>query len=149
MVAYGSGHTVTIDGTVTASGQDGRAVALDFGSSSNGAVDEYRGSYIRFRRNVDETSGKISYSNNLFITDMDSATYNNNAEELNGALLKELNVNGTIAGGESAIYIGKNAFVDTININDGASIKGAITSEWKQFAEGGAPTMRQALATRR
>ena len=132
LVAYGRNQTVEQAGTVTASGEGGTGVRFDFGSSSNGAADEYRGSYIRYERKVN-TNGTISEAKNLKLTDMDANTYNANKDELNGPLVENYNLSGTLKGGENAIYISKNAFVKNININKGASISGNITSNWGQF----------------
>ena len=132
LVAYGRNQTVEQAGTVTASGEGGTGVRFDFGSSSNGASDEYRGSYIRYKRKV-STDGTISEAENLPLTDMNANTYNANKDELNGALVENYNLSGTLKGGENAIYISKNAFVKNININKGASISGNITSDWGQF----------------
>ncbi|SDZ78081.1 autotransporter outer membrane beta-barrel domain-containing protein [Selenomonas ruminantium] len=134
MVTYGNGHTIEQAGTITALGEGGTAVRFDFGSSSNGARDEYRGSYIRYIRTVN-TDGKISAAENLSLTIDDADTYNANKDELKGALIDNYNLSGTLAGNENAIYIGKNAFVKEININEGASIQGNITSDWKHFGE--------------
>ena len=133
LIAYGSGQTVEQTGTVTASGQGGTGVRFDFGSSTNGASDEYRGSYIRFKRRVAEKTGAISSAQNLALTDMNVNQYNAAANELNGAMVDSYNLSGTLVGTDNAIYIGKNAFVKNININEGASVKGNITSDWKQF----------------
>ncbi len=137
LIAYGSGQTVNQAGTVTAGGEDGTGIRFDFGSSSNGAKDEYRGSYIRYQRTVgginSSNPGAILSAENLPLTEMDVETYNAAPNELNGAMVENYNLSGTLVGGENAIYIGKNAFVKNININDGASIRGNITSDWKQF----------------
>lgn len=135
LVSYGRNHVVNQSGTVTALGTGGKAAVFDFGSSSNGARDEYRGSYIRFARAVDESTGNITNSKNYDLTDMDSSTYNSTADELTSSMVDAFNVNGTLAGAEDAIYIGKNAFVDEININKGAVLSGNITSEWKHFQD--------------
>ena len=90
MVTYGSGHTVEQAGTVTALGEGGTGVRFDFGSSSNGARDEYRGSYIRYIRTVQgrdsANPGAIGEAKNLPLSDMDADTYNANKDELKGAL---------------------------------------------------------------
>lgn len=135
LIAYGSGQTVEQAGTVTASGRGGTGIRFDFGSSSNGATDEYRGSYIRYIRTVQKNTGAITEGKNLDITDMDVTQYNSGKNELNGAMVENYNLSGTLSGGENAIYIGKNAFVKNINVNEGASIKGNITSDWKHFGE--------------
>ena len=141
LIAYGKSQTVNQAGTVTASGQGGTGVRFDFGSSSNGADDEYRGSYIRYKRKVNGAGtanpGTIKEAKNLALTNMDANTYNVDKNELNGAMVENYNLSGTLAGGENAIYIGKNAFVKNINVNDGASLKGNITSDWKQFKTDG------------
>ena len=134
LIAYGSGQTVEQAGTVTASGRGGTGIRFDFGSSSNGASDEYRGSYIRFKRSVAGT-GAIGNPENKDLTSMTANEYNAAATELDGAMVENYNLSGTLSGGENAIYIGKNAFVKNINVNDGASIRGNITSDWKHFGE--------------
>ncbi|ORT98934.1 hypothetical protein D081_2299 [Anaerovibrio sp. JC8] len=142
LIAYGSGQNVEQAGTVTATGDGGTAMRFDFGSSSNGALDEYRGSYIRYKRAVagyntldPSISGTIVKADNLPLTKMNADLYNSNSQELNGALVENYNLSGTLVGKENAIYIGKNAFVKNININSGASIQGNITSNWKHFGD--------------
>ncbi|WP_081798814.1 autotransporter domain-containing protein [Selenomonas sp. AE3005] len=131
LISYGRNHTINQAGTVAASGEGGTGVRFDFGSSSNGARDEYRGSYIRFQRTVD--AGKITKAENYNLKAMDANTYNANAAELEGPLVENYNLSGKLIGADNAIYISKNAFVKNININKGASIQGDITSDWKQF----------------
>ena len=135
LISYGRNQNLNLEGTVTATGQGGNAVEFNFGSSSNGAQDEYRGSYIRYGRVVDEVTGDITEAYNKNLTNMDNNTYNSSAEELNGELVTDFNLSGKITGGENAIYIGKNAFVQNINVNTGAEINGKITSDWKHFSE--------------
>lgn len=135
IIAYGCDHILNQAGTVTARGKDGIGVRFDFGSSSNGARDEYRGSYIRYLRSVNINNGNITTGENLNLTEMDVKAYNTFYDELKGALVDEYNLSGTLVGAGNAIYIGKNAFVKNININDGASITGNITSDWKQFSD--------------
>ena len=133
LIAYGRDQVVNQAGTVTANGQGGTGVRFDFGSSTNGAFDEYRGSYIRYKRGVNEDNGQIIMPQNLDLTDMDENVYNAGADELNGPQVREFNLTGSLSGAENAIYIGKNAFVQNINILEGASISGNITSDWKHF----------------
>lgn len=133
LIAYGRGQTVKQSGTVTAKGQDGTGIRFDFGSSTNGAADEYRGSYIRYKRTVDAPTGKISSAENLPLTEMNKFEYNSTADELQGAMVDRYDLSGTLAGGKNAIYIGKNALVKNINVQAGAKIKGNITSDWKHF----------------
>ena len=135
LVAYGRNQNLNLAGTVTANGSGGNALEFNFGSSSNGASDEYRGSYIRYERNVDDKTGDITYANNLNLTDMNVNVFNSSADELNGAMINNVNITGNISGGENAIYIGKNALVQNINVNEGAEIQGNIKSDWKHFSE--------------
>ncbi|MBQ4491369.1 MAG: hypothetical protein II965_09015, partial [Pyramidobacter sp.] len=124
LFAYGKNHVFDQKGTVRADGENGTGVRFDFGSSSNGACDEYRGSYIRYNRYVSEQTGQITKAENLELKD---------TPELNGPLIKEYNLSGAVSGGEYAVYIGKNAFVKEINILPGAKIEGDIASDWKHF----------------
>ena len=125
LFAYGKNHVFDQKGTVRADGEDGTGVRFDFGSSSNGARDEYRGSYICYKRTVSDTTGKITEAENSGLK---------GRPELNGPLVREYNLSGTVSGGEYAIYIGKNAFVKDINILTGANIEGDIANDWKHFA---------------
>ena len=138
LIAYGRNHTVEQAGTVTANGNDGVGMRFDFGSSSNGATDEYRGSYIRYNRwvngyNTGADAGTISAAENYKLTDLEVDGYSAGKDELEGPLVDDYNLSGKLEGSDAAIYIGKSAFVKNININPGASIKGDIVSEWKQF----------------
>ncbi|MCR5176894.1 MAG: autotransporter domain-containing protein [Anaerovibrio sp.] len=133
LVAYGRDQSIVHNGTVTATGNSGNAFEFNFGSSSNGATDEYRGSYIRYIRSVDTDLGIISSANNYSITSMDQFTYNVQADELNGPLISKFDINGTMSGSANAVYIGRNAFVQNINVLDNAVINGDITSDWKHF----------------
>ena len=135
LFAYGRNQNLNLAGKVTASGSGGNAVEFNFGSSSNGADDEYRGSYIRYERKVDSKTGDITKGTNLTLNAMDNNTYNASANELMGEMITDFNLSGKITGGENAIYIGRNAFVKNINVKNGAEIKGNIKSEWKHFSK--------------
>ena len=137
LIAYGRDQVIDQAGTVTANGQGGTGIRFDFGSSSNGAEDEYRGSYIRYKRSVEEETGVIDKPKNLKLTDMDENVFNAAADELNGPQVREYNLTGSLSGAENAIYISRNAFVKNINIKEGASISGNITSDWKHFKTDG------------
>lgn len=139
LVAYGRDQSLTINGNIFATGDGGNAVEFNFGSNALGAGGEYRGSYLRYLRYVD-TLGNIVSAENLPLTMTDGFSYL--ANELNGALVNDFNLSGTLRGSQNAIYIGKNAFVKNININSGAAIFGDITSDWKNFtAEDGFSTV--------
>ena len=148
LISYGSNQVLNQQGVITADGSGGNGVQFDFGSSSLGATDEYRGSYIRYIRTIESqlqptsgyTTGAITGGQNISITEPTAKTddirrtrYDAHAE-LNGPLVKAYNIGGRLSGAANAIYIGKNAFVQDINVNNGASINGNITSEWKHFA---------------
>ena len=120
-VIYGNRNTVTQYGTVTASGSSGTGVRFDFGTNTIGAG-EYRGSYIYYLRELSST-GTISAAANKTMH-----------SDLTGPLVSSYNLYGSLSGTSNAIYIAKNALVDQINIHDGASLNGNITSDWKHFA---------------
>jgi hypothetical protein len=117
LTAYGKNHELTVDGLVTALGSGGVAARFDFGDNLLANGTEYRGSYIC---SVGNANLKLSEENH---------------PELSGALVKSFNVNGTLAGSAAAIYIARNAFVEKINIENGARFYGDIISEWGHFAE--------------
>ena len=129
LISYGRNQTLNQEGTVTADGTGGNGVQFDFGSNMLGAGSEYRGSYIRFSRNVDAEDGSITSSVNNQIDET--------VPELNGPLVTEYNLSGSLSGAKNAIYIGRNAFVRSINVKEGASISGNITSDWKHFKTDG------------
>ena len=111
-VTYGSGHEINIKSgsTVKASGANSSAVSFDFGKNMLGEFVEEKGSYIHTINGENAELG-----------------------ELDGALVENFNVNGTIeASGEAenAIYISPNAYVRNINIQKDAKINGAIVSRW-------------------
>mgnify|MGYP002624640585 CR=1 FL=1 len=135
LTAYGKNHVLNVDGTVTATGKNGNAIWLEFGANSLGANTEYRGSYMRYKRSVE--NGVITKSYNVGLKDFEHALDDFSITDLeNGDLndkMATVNVSGTLTGSGNAIYIGEEAFVDNININAGAQINGAITSNWRNF----------------
>lgn len=126
LISYGRNHKLDIGGNVSAKGN---AVEFNFGSNMLGAGGEYRGSYLRYLRDVDE-SGNITGANNLPLVMANGFNYA--ANELDGALIDEFNLTGTLTG-DNAIYIGKNSFVKNINFGTGANLRGNIVSDWKHF----------------
>ena len=133
LFSYGSNQTLNQYGQIAADGEKGIGVRFDFGSGVLGAGGEYRGSYLRYGWMTDN-AGKILAGENYDII----GKKKDNTPELNGPLIKEYNLAGKLSGTANAIYIGKNAFVKDINVLDGASISGDITSEWKHFNTDGA-----------
>lgn len=113
LTSYGKNNELTVDGVVTALGDGGVAARFDFGDNLLGNGSEYRGSYISYEQ-----------SNN---------------DDLQGALAESLTVRGTLAGSAAAIYIARNAFVENINIENGARLYGDIISDWGHFAEAEVP----------
>ena len=141
LIAYGKNHNVNIAGTVTATGKSGNALSFDFGVNALGSNREYRGSFMRY---VKQNYGnKIIAAKNLGFTEIndtsDAWSFTNLENgDLNAPMVNTVNISGKLlansANGGNAIYIDSSAFVDTININDGAEIKGNIMSQWKHFS---------------
>ena len=119
MFAYGKNHQLIQQGEVEALGEQGIALSVDFGHNALGDAKEYRGSWIRTR--VDEQGNTVNASKLL--------------PELQGSLLKQVDISGRLAGKAAAIYISPNALVDHINVLAGASIQGDIVSEYNQKDE--------------
>ena len=124
LTAYGKNHVINQSGVITADGEGGVGVQFDFGSNMLGVGGvEYRGSYIQFNRYIDENGQIKTAFNPLPVADVA------------GALVSEYNLSGYLSGRDKAIYIGKNAFVDKINVLDGAHIRGDIVSDWLDFSD--------------
>lgn len=131
--SYGNSHELNVKGEVTAAHETGDAVRFDFGANILGSVGEYRGSYLRYYRTHSSDEGLLTVGRNLAF-DYVLSSSDGKTPELDGALVQNFNLSGSVNGGKNAIYIGKNAFVENINVLEGASIMGNITSEWKNFA---------------
>ena len=121
-VTWGRNHTVNIQNgsSVQATGDGGVALRFDFGHNDIGddvPSTEIVGSYIYYN-NYRQSAYNMVFPKSQLLTALD------------GPLVKECNINGTIEGSAAAIYISKNALVKNININAGASISGDIISEW-------------------
>ena len=121
-VTWGRNHTVNIESgsSVEATGAGGVALRFDFGHNDIGddvPSTEIVGSYIYYG-NYRHTAYNMIFPKAKLLTALD------------GPLVKECNIDGTIEGSKAAIYISKNALVKNININENASIKGDIISEW-------------------
>lgn len=135
LVAYGKNQVINIDGTVTGNGTNGSGVWFEFGANALGATIEYRGSYIRYIREI--KNGIIEdYENpglNEFKHRLDDYSITDKENGDTNEKMATLNVTGTISGNRAAIYIAEEAFVDNINLNEGARINGDIVSVWKHF----------------
>lgn len=112
LVAYGKNHIINHNGELKATGKGGIAINIDFGDNMLGNVTEYRGSYMHTISNQNKN---------------DLSSYN-----LDGALVKTLNLNSNSStiGSLASIYIADNAYVENINITQGAKIEGDIISNW-------------------
>ena len=140
MVAYGKNNNVIINGTVTANGYDSNAVHFEFGANSLGGTFEYRGSYLRYTRDINDWDGKLIGAQNRglmeFIHRNDDYSITDYVNGDLSAPMGSLTVNGRLESQDgSAIYIAEESFVDRIDINKGAEIYGDINSIWKQFDE--------------
>ena len=131
LVSYGRNQSLHQRGTVTAAGTGGVGLRFDFGSNSLGASGVFRGSYISYVRGVADGKIEARQRKNVSFTDPQQNVYY--APELGGPLVAAYELSGRLVGAENAVYIGKNAFVKEINIREGASIEGNITSDWKHF----------------
>ncbi|EES89213.1 putative autotransporter [Helicobacter canadensis MIT 98-5491] len=112
LVAYGKNHIINHNGELKATGKGGIAINIDFGDNMLGNTTEYRGSYMHKILGKDQN---------------DISSYN-----LDGALVKTLNLNSnsSTTGSLASIYIADNAYVENINIAQGAKIEGDIISNW-------------------
>lgn len=119
LVAYGKNHQITNKGDIRARGTDGIGVRFDFGSGTFEKSYSYLGSYII------SLFGK-DYSNNITNKKLlDSDIY---YQEINGALVENFNTSGYIEGAAASLYMSDNAYVENINILNGAVLKGDIIS---------------------
>ncbi len=132
LAAYGRDHQVNVKGNVSAMGEGGDAIRFDFGSNKNF---EYRGSFIRYLWAIEEDKIISGWSIALK-KQRDNNDTSSFSDCINGDLdskMGSLRISGTVEGRNHAIYIAKNAFVDRIDIENGAKISGDIVSEWKHF----------------
>ena len=127
-VTYGKEHDVTLqkDASLIAMGTDGVAARFDFGSNELGDKAGYRGSYIN--------THYVSVLEAAFTGEKAGWKMDTIPEAINGALVESFDVNGTLAGKQAAIYISPNAYVQNINIMNGASLTGDIISKWNPKA---------------
>ena len=120
LVSYGKDHRIEHRGTVTALGSKGVAARFDFGSNILGDGIEKRGSYISV---LDPDYSYGTPEERLAQSGLD------------GALVKNFDVAGTLVGGFASIYVGESAFVERINVLQGASLSGDILSYWDPNSE--------------
>lgn len=108
--AYGRGHTLVHRGDIQATGPQGVGLRFDFGTNSLSNEVERRGSYIR----------SINGTNEALLP------------ELNGPLVEQADISGRVAGRQAAILISDNAYVERINLMQGAQIEGDIVSHYAE-----------------
>lgn len=153
LVAYGKEHEITLNAgkTIEATGKDGVAARFDFGSNELSDEAEYRGSYfsVSYEKVTTSSGGgdnQTSTPVEILPSDVASrlqATTDSNEQEpqyqwvpnstpdaIDGELVTNFNVSGTLKGKKAAIYISENALVKNINILSGADIQGDIVSKW-------------------
>ena len=123
-VTYGKGHNVTIDAdsSVIATGQNSIAVSFDFGKNVLSESLGQKGSFIN-----NDGDSDVELEDNFI------------SNEINGALVENLNVYGTVTASgntSTAIFISENAYVKNININRGSVITGDIISKWNSVYGG-------------
>lgn len=140
LVAYGKDHNITLNAgkTIEATGTDGVAARFDFGSNELGDEFEYRGSYIltsyTSKEDIDEMGEIDPEKANSMKIGWSPITEKNLLSDINGELVTNFNVAGTLKGEKAAIYISENAYVQNINIHEGASLQGKIISCWNPKA---------------
>ena len=121
LFAYGKNHTLNAGGTVTALGNSGIALRFDFGGNLLSDYIERRGSYIWCIEDADCMSHLQNGAWQWEVSDADGIALSND-----GALMDQVNITGTLAGTQAALYIADNALVQEINILPGAHIYGDI-----------------------
>lgn len=117
--SYGRNHTFTQRGDVEALGENGVAISFDFGHNSMGDNTEYRGSYFVTSQSIDLENDYPEY-------------YLAALSDVNGPLVSSFNLSGRVAGSRAAIYMADSAYVEEINIMQGASISGDIVSNYHE-----------------
>lgn len=110
MFTYGKGHNFIHRGDIQATGDKGIGVSFDFGNNAVRNSNEYRGSYI-YNAMPDSADASV-------------------AAETAGPLVINADISGRIAGQAAAIYISENAYVENINLMQGADITGDIISRY-------------------
>ncbi len=116
LFAYGNGHELVQRGEVRATGELGVGLRFDMGHNLAGDFREHRGSYMRF-----SPDGPLAP-----------------LTELQGPLVRRVDLTGPVAGSAAALYASPNAYVEKINIMQGAQLVGDIVSHYAQRDDTGA-----------
>ncbi|WP_341668238.1 autotransporter outer membrane beta-barrel domain-containing protein [Alcaligenes sp. SDU_A2] len=117
--SYGRHHTIVQQGEVRADGAEGVGALFDFGNNAmgnTGVWGDYRGSWLHVVK---------------------GNTYLTPPEILQGALISNYNLSGPLSGKKAAIQIADNAWVQNINIMQGARIQGDILSNYSRLDPNG------------
>ncbi len=122
-VAYGRSNELSVAGRISALGQGGTGVLVDFGSNVLSDMQEYRGSYARVRT-MDYLTGRLSER---------AASAMPLPDDLNGPQARLISVSGRIQAKGAAIRIGPRSFVKDIALYDGAALQGGIESDWDPY----------------
>lgn len=140
LVAYGKDHNITLNAgkTIEATGTDGVAARFDFGSNELGDFYGYRGSYINTsytsQDELDAMEAESPGSTAGMQVGWREITGDKLPDAINGELVTNFNVAGSLNGSKAAIYISPNAYVKNINVLQRADIQGDIISEWNPKA---------------
>lgn len=122
-VSYGRDNIINVDGAVEADFDEGVGISMNFGSNAQSDLKEYRGSYSRVRTK-DVYDGRLEKEKGIAY-DVPS--------EIQGPLVSQLNIAGSVSGNKYAIFIDSSAHVKQINFLDRAKVTGSIHSEWAPF----------------
>ena len=116
-VYYGRDNVINLRGSVQASGEGGY------------------GAHFGFLSNPFSIYSHATFDVSEAGTPDPAERYENSRmnSDLAGALVKALNVTGTLAGTEAAVRIEMDAHVEEINIMKGASLRGDIVSYWNEI----------------
>lgn len=116
-VSYGRDNVINLRGSVQASGEGGY------------------GAHFGFLSNPFSIYSHATFDVSEAGTPDPAERYENSRmnSDLAGALVKALNVTGTLAGTEAAVRIEMDAHVEEINIMKGASLRGDIVSYWNEI----------------
>lgn len=118
LVSYGHANSINLDGTVRARGTGGIGAHFSIFAANN-----YIHSYTTYTPS-DTTSIENRYEYGLIRND------------LNGPLVSNFDIRGSLAGTQAAIEIGADAHVANITAHAGASISGNIISLWPRSIAG-------------
>lgn len=154
----GSNNKITIEKgvRVTANGYMGTGVLINFGHDNvlvnKGSIEanDETGIGVIFNAGGFKVTSHTSYNKYTIkdeaLPEVDPASQVTMNNALDGPLVKEFDISGSVAGKEQAILVNKFAHVKNINILNGANIKGDIITYYYTFPLRG-PLVNQKLFT--